>query len=283
MGRKPTIAPTADFRFGRWEVALDDVDQVDALITDTPYSAKTHAGHNRGAALCNRVAAETERRLRSDGRRLKPRASLNYAHWTPRDVEAFVDAWAPRTRGWFVALTDHVLAPVWDAALQRHGRYTFSPLTFLHPGSRVRQRGDGPAQWATQIVVARPRTVRFARWGALDGGYVLPRGQPKSRGVVGGKPLWLMRALVRDYARPGDLVCDPCAGGATTLLAALLEGRRAVGAERLRAHYNVGRARLEPENVRLEGVRCGRAPWPRTTTQLAFGDLATLIRHGAAL
>jgi len=30
---------------------------------------------------------------------------------------------------------------------------------------------------------------------------------------------------------PGDLVCDPCAGGGTTLLAAVLEGRRAIGAE----------------------------------------------------
>ena len=40
-----------------------------------------------------------------------------------------------------------------------------------------------------------------------------------------------MRALVRDYTRPGDLVCDPCAGGATTLLAAAIEGRRAIGAE----------------------------------------------------
>jgi DNA modification methylase len=49
--------------------------------------------------------------------------------------------------------------------------------------------------------------------------------------VVGSKPLWLMRALVRDYSRPGDLVCDPCAGGGTTLAAARAEGRRSVGAE----------------------------------------------------
>ena len=40
-----------------------------------------------------------------------------------------------------------------------------------------------------------------------------------------------MRALIRDYSRPGDLVCDPCAGGGTTLLAAVQTGRRAVGSE----------------------------------------------------
>jgi site-specific DNA-methyltransferase (adenine-specific) len=49
--------------------------------------------------------------------------------------------------------------------------------------------------------------------------------------VVGGKPLWLMRELVKDYSRPGELVADCCAGGATTLIAASLEGRRAIGAE----------------------------------------------------
>jgi DNA modification methylase len=40
-----------------------------------------------------------------------------------------------------------------------------------------------------------------------------------------------MRALVRDYSRPGDLIVDPCMGSATTILAAVIEGRRAIGAE----------------------------------------------------
>ena len=62
--------------------------------------------------------------------------------------------------------------------------------------------------------------------------------------VVGGKPLDLMRAIVRDYSRPGDLICDPCAGGATTLLAAAMEGRRAVGAEIDHETYAKASARI---------------------------------------
>jgi DNA modification methylase len=54
-----------------------------------------------------------------------------------------------------------------------------------------------------------------------------------------------MRALVRDYTRPGDLICDPCAGGGTTLLAGVMEGRRAVGAECMPEHYEIARKRLE--------------------------------------
>jgi DNA modification methylase len=53
-----------------------------------------------------------------------------------------------------------------------------------------------------------------------------------------------MRALVRDYSRSGQLVCDPCAGGGTTLLAAAIEGRSAVGAEMMPEHYAIAQKRI---------------------------------------
>jgi site-specific DNA-methyltransferase (adenine-specific) len=76
--------------------------------------------------------------------------------------------------------------------------------------------------------VSRPRDKRFLSWGSLPGWYKAPR---DASIVRGGKPLGLMRAIVRHYSRPGDLVCDPCAGGGTTLLAAAVERRRAIGSE----------------------------------------------------
>lgn len=219
----------ADLRLGRWQDVLADVDEVDALIVDAPYSARTHQGHARVVG----AAGGTRR-------------GLEYASFTPDDVAAFVDAWSPATRGWFVTLTDHVLAPVWADELAAHGRAVFSPVACVDPGSRVRLTGDGPSQWSVWAVVARPKSL--CRWGTLPGAYVVPDGQrglDKSRmAVAGGKPLWLMRALVRDYTRPGELVCDPCAGGGTTLLAALLEGREAVGAECLPEHYELAKRRL---------------------------------------
>jgi len=200
-------------RLGRWEEVLADVAACDTLITDTPYSAKTHTGHDRG---------------RQHDRAARKR--LSYRAWGEPEVRRFVAHWAPRTRGWFVTITDHVLAPLWSLALEQLGRYVFAPLPFVAPGSRVRRQGDGPALWAVQIVVARPRCAPWCRWGALPGAYVLPKGEARAA-LIGGKPPWLMRQLVADYSRPGELVVDPCAGAATTLIEADKLGRQALGAE----------------------------------------------------
>jgi site-specific DNA-methyltransferase (adenine-specific) len=54
-----------------------------------------------------------------------------------------------------------------------------------------------------------------------------------------------MRAIVSDYSRPGDLVCDPTAGYGSTLAAALQKGRRAIGAEVDPEVYAEARKRLD--------------------------------------
>lgn len=185
--------------------ALDGIQECDHLITDTPYSRKTHEGSV----------------VHIDDRR-----NLDYQFWTNEQVQQAVRSWAPMVAGWFVTITDHKLAPVWEAALQRDGRYVFAPLSALIIGASVRFQGDGPSSWTRWIVVARPKCEPFSKWGTLPGGYTGPAGnQP----WIGGKPLWLMRALVRDYSKPNDLVCDPCCGAGTTLIAARDLGRNWIG------------------------------------------------------
>ncbi len=227
-----------DLRLGRWQDVLQDV-TCNALIVDAPYSERTHSAHGRAGDAA--AVLYCERTGKPDNK--KAPTPITYACWTPDDVRSFVDHFAPRTKGWFVSITDHSLAPHWEAAMAAHGRYVFSPLAFVASGSRIRLAGDGPSQWCCWIVVSRPKNREFHKWGTLPGGYVLPAGEG-GNAVVGGKPLWLMRALVRDYSRPGDLICDPCAGGSTTLLAAAIEGRRAIGAEMDPKHYEISRKRI---------------------------------------
>lgn len=223
--------PGWELRCGDYREVLADVEP-DAVITDPPYSPKTHRGHNTGTAAVNRVRPSDERRMRVDKRTgavyavgKHRRRTIDYARWSKEDVEAFVGRWGS-VNGWIVALSSDDMRPWYRDAFESAGRYAHHQLPCCIRGMTVRMCGDGPASWAVYAQPSRPRWAQH--WGALPGFYA---GGAEPLAVVGGKPMWLMRALVRDYSRPGDLVCDPCAGGATTLLAAVLEGRRAIGSE----------------------------------------------------
>jgi hypothetical protein len=234
---------SADMRFGDYRDVMRDV-ECDAMIVDAPYSDRTHKGHNQGVEHANEA--------NQDGRQ---RRAIGYSAWTGVDVQAFVEFWTPRTRSWFLSITDHVLAPAWEGALKASGRYVFPPVPLIDEGAGPRYQGDGPASATCWVIVSRPREKRFLTWGSLPPVYSFPR-EPKP--VIGGKSLAAMRALVRDYSRPGDLVCDPCAGGGTTLLAALTEGRRAVGSEMDPEHYAIAKSRLArgyTPPLFLEGAR----------------------------
>lgn len=267
----PAPASPIDLRCGDWRTALADVGEVDALICDPPYSERTHAAYSRTTAVL--TACERDARWAARG---GARRTLNYHPWGEAEIAAAAAAWSQMCRGWIVVFCDDVLAPLWQRELGRTDRYVFSPLAAVEPGSRVRLVGDGPSQWSTWIIVARPRALPFSKWGTLPGAYVVPEGHSgqKQKLVIGGKPLWLMRALVRDYSRPGDLVCDPCAGGATTLLAAAIEGRRAIGAE------------LDPKTHALACKRLARGYTPTlfdTTRPAARAEQAALFGAGDAV
>ena len=239
--------PGWELRLGRYQDVLADV-ECDVLISDPPYSERTHSGHDSGAAAGMEVRGVDYLR-RTNGKPsggTGPRQSISYSAWSENDVNAFVDHWGPRTRGWFCVITDHVLAPMFAAAMalpENGGRYVFAPVPIVEPGSRVRLTGDGPSSWTCYLVVGRPKRDPFSRWGTLPGAYV--GSGNGDRCVIGGKDSEITRRIVRDYTRPNDLVCDPCAGGGTTLLAAVMEGRRAIGAECDPKHFEIARKRLE--------------------------------------
>lgn len=221
----------------------------DALATDCPYSAKTHDGHDDGTVQANRAMDYARRgtgsakdvayasRLLARGE--AHRREIDYPAWATDDVDAFVGSWHPLVRGWIGSLTDDVLAPDWRAAMEAGYRYAFSPLACVETGSRFRATGDGPPQWSTWLCLSRPRSREWVKWATIEaratrGARPLPGayiGPSERKDVTGGKPLWLMRAIVGDYSAPGDLVCDPCMGAGTTLVAAVELGRRAIGCE----------------------------------------------------
>jgi site-specific DNA-methyltransferase (adenine-specific) len=223
-----------NLRLGRWQDTLADV-ECDALIADGPYGAKTHSGHGTMA----RHGTPTPPCYDGADRR-----EIDYTHWTATEVNELVESWAPRTKRWMVCMTSHDLIPVYQAAYEAAGWYAFAPVPWVNPGGTVRLSGDGPASWTCYIMVARPRTKAAMNWRALPGAYVMPQDRDAR---IGGKPLGLMRALIRDYSNPGDMIADPCAGYATTLIAAHQMDRRAVGAEIDADAHAEGLMRIERE------------------------------------
>ncbi len=203
---------------------MSTLPMVDAVITDPPYSRRCHDGHDSAGA--------------SDG----DRAKLGYEHLTEQCVKGLAIKFALHCRGWIVWMTDSDLALVVRQQLESVGRYAFAPLPFYQPGRSVRLSGDGPCSWTDYIVVAR--TAAQHKWGTLPGGYIAGAGW-KDKARMGGKPTRLMRAIVSDYSRPGDLVLDSHMGAGTTGVACALEGRRFIGIEIDRAAFDIACERIE--------------------------------------
>jgi len=59
------------------------------------------------------------------------------------------------------------------------------------------------------------------------------------------KSVDLLRAIIRVYSNPGDLVVDGFAGAASTLIAAEIEGRQSVGFEIDKKYYDEGITRFD--------------------------------------
>lgn len=206
--------PPIDLRFGRYQDVLSN-DTWDHAFADTPNDSRVHEGHNS---------------LNLPGRR-----TLDYPGWSPEEAAELVRFLIPRTRGWIGVLCDHVLARTYEAEMSAAGRYVFAPVPCVVWGSRCRLVGDGPSCITTQLVLSRPIGSPFPcgtpahRWGTMPGAYSVGRG-PRSP-VMGAKPVSLLIQIIRDYTRPGDLVCDPCFGGGTTAIACDRIGRDFIGSE----------------------------------------------------
>lgn len=232
-----------DLRLGRWQDVLADA-TCDALIFDAPYSTTTHSHDTKRADGYDQAGLQPE-----------------YPPFTPADIREFCSSWADRCNGWWVSITDSELFHCWRDEMRRVGRYAFNaPVPCVIRGMSVRIQADGPSSWCVYACVSRPRNAEFAGWGTLPGAYTGGHGHNNRSGdeFAGGgrgKPRWLMNALVRDYSRPGDVVCDPFAGWGVTGQSCAELGRQFVGAEMDPQAFAEAQRRLgKPQQLALLGA-----------------------------
>lgn len=235
---------TLDLRLGDWRTALADV-ECDSVCTDPPYSERTAKGQRGNRTTSWLGSSEC--------------SGITYGWLTQDDVVELVNSWLPRTRRWFVMFGDHITVRWALDAMDAFGWYTFPPVIWVKEDAAPRIMGDGPSPQAEQIAIGRSRHALSRAEKRYRPGWYKTTSRFQDKIVMGSKPIWLMRSVIADYSQPGDLIADPFVGGGSTLLAAQMEGRRAVGSER------------DPETFRKAAARCSVMPVVVGRQEVLFG------------
>ena len=226
---------TADIRLGRWQDVLADVTACDSVITDVPYSARTVKGHRSGTLKRGADGTVIGRGTLVDD-------AIKYEGLTEEQTREVASFAARVARRWFVSFCDHIQWVWLEDEIKRVGWMTFQPIPWVKSdGGTPRFTADGPSASSEWILIARPRKKCITRYRP---GHYLDQPRQEHTGVVGAKPISLMRAVVRDYSEPGDLIVDPFAGSGTTALACMIEGRRCITSEQKPEHYEIAKRRL---------------------------------------
>jgi site-specific DNA-methyltransferase (adenine-specific) len=191
---------------------------VDAVVTDPPYSEVIHAGARTG---------------RPD-RSLVTFASITDGQFLDiaRESVRLASRWVLMTCDWRHAAAAEREMP---AAYIRCG-------VWVKPDAAPQFTGDRPAAgWEAVLILHRPGRKRWN-----GGGHHAVWTCPVERNNVHPtqKPLKLVREWLRLFTDPGDVVLDPFMGSGTTGVACLQTGRRFVGVELDKGHYETARRRL---------------------------------------
>lgn len=91
--------------------------------------------------------------------------------------------------------------------------------------------GDRPAQWGEAVAIMHRDGKKAWNGGGKAAEWRGPKCNDPTRRHPTKKPAWLMEALLRDFAEPGDVVFDPTMGEATTGEACYRLGLPFIGCE----------------------------------------------------
>lgn len=200
---------------------------VDAVITDPPYSSGgLHmTARTQQSTISKYVGSDVKREHRNFSG--DNRDQRSWTLWVTLWLSECLRVAKPGAP--VVLFTDWRQLPSTTDALQAAGATWRGVFPWLKPAGRP----GGPGRFRN--------AAEYAVWGSngdmparADVGY-LPGYHVESirqsdKHHVTGKPTQLMREIVK-CCPPGGIVLDPFAGSGTTGVAALLEGRRFIGAE----------------------------------------------------
>lgn len=218
---------------------------VDALITDPPYSSGGATRGDRAAKPSAKYqqSGQKERWSEFDGDNRDQRGFLHWCALWMAEALRVARPGAPAC-----VFTDWRQLPVTTDALQAGG-WVWRGIVPWNKTEGVRpQMGRFRAQCEYVVWGSSGPMPQRPDVGVLPG-FFQRAVRAADKFHMTGKPVEVMREIVR-IVPPGGTVLDPFSGGGTTLVAALLEGRRAIGIE-------INESHCETTAKRLEALRAG--------------------------
>ena len=200
------------------EVMAGMADQsVAAVLTDPPYTERTHAG----ARTNSTKAPAGGRSLSGEG--------VGFVSITDEGLRAALAECGRVSHGWVVATLAYQHAFAYDER-PPEGLRCLRLGVWVKTNPMPQISADRPGQGWESIAYMHRADVKPA-WngGGKHGNYVLPVKQGEAHPTS--KPLAMVADWVEKFTNPGDTILDPFAGGGTTLRAAVNLGRKVVGVE----------------------------------------------------
>ena len=206
---------------GDCRAIMGDGPKRDIMITDPPYSEYVH----KSATSCGTPGEVPSKRARGAHHR-----DLGFEHLAP-ELMTFTCQLAAATPRWSVIFSDTESVGLWRSELVKAGAQYIRSIPWVR-WSMPQLSGDRPPQGHEMVVVAHGHAKGKKSWNGPGNlthfAHTCMRGSVKHTAQ---KPLDQMLDIVEFFSNPGETVFDPFAGSGTTILAANILNRNAVGVE----------------------------------------------------
>jgi site-specific DNA-methyltransferase (adenine-specific) len=203
----------------------------DHVITDPPYSAKTHKGARTGNTKGGTV--------RPGEASLIDFASVGYS-----ELKAAFEAFAPLISGWFIATVDYHHAFLLEQDTPKGLKFIRLGV-WVKPNGAPQFSGDRPGMgWEAVAILHRDDLAPEWNGGGRNAVFThnVERGLHPTQ-----KPLSLISTFIHLFTNEGDTIFDPYAGSCTVGRAAKEKGRKAVLVEKDEKYLKLGADRCQQD------------------------------------
>jgi DNA modification methylase len=229
LSRIETIAEGVTLYLGDCREILPTLEGVRHIITDPPYEDELHKA--MGSIR------------RNDGREMVQDLGFEGINATREDIAAAI---VKAAEGWLIVFTLAEGVRAWRDPIQAAGGKWDTTLAWIKPDASPRFNGQGAARGFECAVTAWcGKGYRSWNAGGKRGIYTHCVNVGRQGEHPTEKPLSLMAEILRDYTKPGELICDPFCGSGTTGVAAVKSGCQFVGIERDEKWFDLSRRRIQ--------------------------------------